>query len=158
MEGKGDKRFRAAALFFSFSILYLLMSDIASGEGLYTRMDELSWGNTVVQAYTTCTEDSHDDDTAVCTEQHFLFINKKTGTAVKVDASGKPVVERDLAGGKIKIKFDAFIPEASRVTLARSMSSSPSRSSKRTGPTNAFLCLTHRSLEAMPIKIRCMKR
>ena len=108
MEGKGDKRFWVAALFLSFSILLVLMSEMASGESLYTRVDELSCGNTVVQAYTTCTEDSHDLETAVCTDQHFLFVNKKTGAIVKVDASGKPVVERDLAGGKIKIKFDAL--------------------------------------------------
>ena len=108
MESKGDKNFRAAALFLSFSILLVPMSDIARGEGLYTRTDELSCGNTVVKAFTTCTEDSHDLDTAVCVDQHFIFINKKTGAAVKVGASGKPIVERDLAGGKIKIKYDAL--------------------------------------------------
>ena len=108
MEGKGGKRFRVAALFLSFSILLVLMSEMASGESLYTRVDELSCGNTVVQAYTTCTEDSHDLETAVCTDQHFLFVNKKTGAIVKVDASGKLVVERDPAGGKIKIKYDAL--------------------------------------------------
>jgi len=108
MEGKGDKRFRTAALFLSFSLLLVLMSDIASGEGFNTRVDELSCGNTVVQAYTTCTEDSHDLETAVCTDQHFLFINKKTGAVVKVDASGKPAVERDLAGGKVEIRYDAL--------------------------------------------------
>jgi len=63
----------------------------------------------VMRAYTTCTEDSHDLETAVCTDQHFLFINKKTGAVVKVDTSGKPVVERDLSGGKIKIKYDAVV-------------------------------------------------
>ena len=108
MEGKGNKRFGAAALFLSFSILLVLMSDIASGEGLYTRVDELSCGSTVVKAFTTCTEDSRDLDTAVCADQHFIFINKRTGAVVKVEASGKPVVDRDLAGGKIKIKYDAL--------------------------------------------------
>ena len=108
MGDEGGKRFMAAALFLFFSILLVLMSDIASGEGLYTRVDELSCGNTVVKAFTTCTEDSHHLDTAVCTDQHFIFINKKTGLAVKIDASGKPVVGRDLAGGKIPIRYDAL--------------------------------------------------
>ena len=108
MEGKVNKNFRAAALFLSFSILLVLMSGIAGGEGLYMRVDELSCGNTVVQAYTTCTEDSHDLDTAVCTDRHFIFISKKRGVIVKVDASGKPVADRDIAGGKIKIKYDAL--------------------------------------------------
>jgi len=107
MKSKDDKRFRVAALFLSFSLLLVLISDIASGEGLYTRVDELSCGNTVVRAYTTCSEDSHDLDAAVCTDQHFLFISKRTGAVVKVNASGKPVVGGDLSGGKIKIRYDA---------------------------------------------------
>jgi len=101
IKGKGDKRFRVAALFLSFSLLLVLMSDIASGEGPNTRVDELSCGNTVVRAYTTCTEDSHDLETAVCTDQHFLFVNKETGASVKLQGSGELVVDRDAKGKKI---------------------------------------------------------
>jgi hypothetical protein len=107
MEVSRSMRFRVAGSLLCFSILLLFATSLRA-EGLYTRTDELSCGNTVVQAYTTCTEDSHDLDTAVCTDQHFVFINKKTGAVVKVDASGKPVVERGVAEGKMKIRYDAL--------------------------------------------------
>jgi len=108
MEGKGEKGFRAAALFLSSSILLVLMGGIASGEGLYTRTDALSCGTTVVQAFTTCTEDSHDDDTAVCTEQHLVFVDKKTGASVRVRGPGEPIVERDPQGKPIRAELNGL--------------------------------------------------
>ena len=95
---------KAVVWLLSFCILFVFITPLR-GEGLYTRKDELSCGNTVVQAFTTCTEDSHDVDTAVCTEQHFLFVNKKTGASVRVQGPGKPVVDRDVAGGKIGARY-----------------------------------------------------
>ena len=85
MEVRRDMRFLAAGWLLYFSILFLFATPLCAEE-LYTRTDELSCGNTVVQAFTTCTEDSHDPKTAVCTDQHFVFINKKTGAADKVDS------------------------------------------------------------------------
>jgi len=108
MDAKSRKRFRVVRWVLFFSTLLALTGGTVRGEELYTRTDELSCGNTVMRAYTTCTEDSHDLDTAVCTDQHFLFINKKAGAVVKVDASGKPIADRGLAGGKIGIRYDAL--------------------------------------------------
>ena len=108
MEGKGEKRFRPAARLLSFSILLVLMSGVASGGGLYTRVDELSCGSTVVQAFTTCTEDSHDDDTAVCTGQRFLFIDNKTGASVKVQGPGKPIAEYDQQGKRTRAELNGL--------------------------------------------------
>jgi hypothetical protein len=108
MKAKGDNRLRIVGWLISFSILLALTSGIARGEGLYTRTDELSCGNTVVQAYTTCTEESQDVDTADCTEQHFLFVNKKTGASVRVEGRGKRVVRRDVHGGKTRAHFNGL--------------------------------------------------
>ncbi|MGA2107618.1 MAG: hypothetical protein ABSH25_08235 [Syntrophorhabdales bacterium] len=107
MAVRRDMRFRVVGWLLYFSILFLFAPPLRAEE-LFTRTDELSCGNALVQAFTTCTEDSHDPKTAVCTDQHFVFINKRTGAAVKVDGSGKPVVQRDLAGGKIRIRYDAL--------------------------------------------------
>ena len=101
MDAKRNEGFRVAGWLVSFSILLALMGGAARGEGLYTREDELSCGNTVVQAFTTCTEDSRDVDTAVCTEQHFLFTDKETGASVRVQGPGKPVADRDAGEGKM---------------------------------------------------------
>ncbi len=93
-------RFRAVGWLLYFSIFFLFTTPLRAEE-LYTRTDELSCGNTVVQAFTTCTEDSHDLDTAMCTDQHFLFINKATGASVRLEGSGDPTVDRYFAGGKV---------------------------------------------------------
>jgi len=92
MEVRRDMRFRAVGWLLYFSILFLFTTPLCAEE-LYTRTDELSCGNTVVQAFTTCTEDSHDLDTAMCTDQHFLFINKATGASVRLEGSGDPTVD-----------------------------------------------------------------
>ena len=101
MDAKRNAGFRVAGWLAFLSILLALMGGAARGEELYTRTDELSCGNTVVQAFTTCTEDSRDVDTALCTEQHFLFTDKKTGASVRVQGPGEPVADRDVGGGKI---------------------------------------------------------
>jgi len=108
MEAKSDKRLRIAGWLLSFPILLTLTTGAARAERLYTRMDELSCGDARVQAFTTCTEDSHDIDTAVCTDQYFVFIDKRTNAAIKVDASGKPIVYREAAPGQIEIWYDAL--------------------------------------------------
>jgi hypothetical protein len=71
------------------SVLFLFLATAARGEGLYTRTDELSCGNTVVHAFSTCYVDpEHADD---CAEQHFLFVKKTSGAFTRVRASGEPV-------------------------------------------------------------------
>jgi len=111
MEAKGSERFRVAGWVLLFSILLALTGGTVRGGELYTRTDELSCGNTVVQAFTTCTEDSHDVDTAVCTEQHFLFVDKKTGASVRVQGPGKPVVPRHIGGGKMGAHYNGLARE-----------------------------------------------
>jgi hypothetical protein len=110
MEVRRDMRFRAVGWLLYFSILFLFTTPLR-GEELFTRTDELSCGNTLVQAFTTCAEDSRNVHTAVCTEQHLLFVNKKSGAFVRVDGLGKTVVDRDLSGGKIDIRHDALARE-----------------------------------------------
>jgi hypothetical protein len=107
MEARRDMRFRAVGWLLYFSILFLFTTPLCAEE-LFTRTDELSCGNTVVQAFTTCTEDSHDVDTAVCMEQHFLFTDKKTGASVRLEGSGDPIVDRGFAGGKTRILYNGL--------------------------------------------------
>lgn len=87
-----------------FLYFLALMGGAARGEGLYTREDELSCGNAMVQAFTTCTEDSKEVYASVCTDQHFLFIDRATGAFVRVEGPGKPVVERDPHGRWIRVE------------------------------------------------------
>ena len=91
-----------------FSILVLFMGAAAHGQDLYTRTGELSCGNTKVQAFTTCTEDSDDVFGGGCTEQHFLFLNRTTGAKVKVNASGHLVIHRDPEGNRVGVWLDGF--------------------------------------------------
>jgi hypothetical protein len=62
----------------------------------------------LVQAFTTCTEDSDEVSYAECTEQHFLFLNRTTGVAVRVKASGHPVVHRDPEGSRTGVWLDGL--------------------------------------------------
>jgi hypothetical protein len=110
---------KAAGWLLSFCIPFLFIIPLRAEE-LYTRTDELSCGNTVVQAFTTCTENSHDLDTAVCTEQHFLFINKKTGAVLRVEGSGEPTVDRYVAGGKTWVVYDGLARDWACLEGARS--------------------------------------
>jgi len=110
MEVRQSMRFGVVGSLLSFSILFLFITSLRA-EGLYTRTDELPCGNTVVQAYTTCTEDSHDVDNAVCTEQHFLFVDKKSGASVRIQGPGEPAAHRDLGGEKMGARCDGFVPE-----------------------------------------------
>jgi len=70
-----------------------LFAAVARGEELYTRVDELMCGDAKVQAVTTCTLEpiGYFPD---CTEQHFLFSNRRAGTSVRVKASGEPAEEQ----------------------------------------------------------------
>jgi hypothetical protein len=101
MDAMALKEFKAVQAFLYFAILFLLMGTPAHGRELYTRTDELSCGNTLVQAFTTCTAES--EEYPWCTEQHFLFRNKTTGAFTRVEASREPVVGRDREGGRIGI-------------------------------------------------------
>ncbi len=107
MEGRRAMRFHGAGWFLSFGVFFVFISPL-SGEELCTRRDELPCGNTVVQAFTTCTADSRDDRSAVCTEQHFLFVNKKTGVSVRVQGPGEPL---DVRGQKIGARRGGFVTE-----------------------------------------------
>jgi hypothetical protein len=95
MEAERDMRFRGAWAFVSFSIFFLLVSTAACGEELYTRKDELQCGDVLVRAFTTCTEET-DLPLPNCTEQHFIFSNQRTGTLVKIRASGKRSVAEPI--------------------------------------------------------------
>jgi hypothetical protein len=66
---------------------------VARGEELYTRVDELSCGDAKVQAVTTCALEPN-PHFPECTEQHFLFFNRRAGTSVRVKASGEPAEEQ----------------------------------------------------------------
>ncbi len=90
---------------FAFFTIFLIFITPLHGEGLYTRTDELSCGDTLVQAFTTCTEDSIDAKTARCFDQHFFFVNKKTGAFTRMEGSGKYITQRD-PGGKIEIQYE----------------------------------------------------
>ena len=84
------------------SVFVLLIPVVpAHGAELYTRTDEFVCGDTKVQAFTTCTEDSHDFDTAICTDQHFIFTNQQTRVSVRAEGSVKQVVKRDSRGRKV---------------------------------------------------------
>ncbi len=112
MKAEGHKRLRVGGWFLAFSILLAPTGGIARAEGLYTRTDELSCGNTVVRAYTTCTDDSRDVDTAAdCTEQHFLFVDNKTGASVRVEGRGRRVVRRNVRGGKMEAHYKGLATE-----------------------------------------------
>jgi len=95
MEAKSDKRLRIGGWLLSFPILLCLTAGAARSEGLYTRTDELLCGDTKVQAFTTCTEET-DPHIPICTEQHFLFINEQAGTSVKVRASGRRTIAEPI--------------------------------------------------------------
>jgi hypothetical protein len=93
MEAGRDVWFKGAWALAFFSILLLFMSTAVSGEGLYTRKDELQCGDVLVQAFTTCTQ----EPVALlpdCTEQHFIFSNQRTGTSVRIKASGEKAEEQ----------------------------------------------------------------
>jgi hypothetical protein len=109
MVARGDMRINSAGVILLFLILFLFMGASARGEGLYTRTDELSCGNTLVQAITTCTEDSDEISYAGCTEQHFLFHNRTTGASVRVEASAHPVVHRTSEGKRTGVWIDGIV-------------------------------------------------
>ena len=89
-----DVRFRGVWVFGFLSVLLIFITPAqGAGPKLYTRTDEMWCGDTKVQAFTTCT-DGTVRPIPDCTEQHFLFSNKRAGTSVKIRASGRPFVDR----------------------------------------------------------------
>lgn len=99
--GIESKRSLTIMLPLLFSLLFSTASAPAATT-LYTQTDELACGDTRVKVFTTCTIGDIEDPQE-CTKQYFLFTDQRTGTELKVKASGRPSSDPIEPGSKTKI-------------------------------------------------------
>jgi hypothetical protein len=92
-----------------FAILIFVTTTFAGD--LSTMEDRLSCGTTEVRAFTTCRVTPTSVFDSECAEQYLLFANSKTGTSVKVPASGQLRERRGAHGKNMGTWLDALACE-----------------------------------------------
>jgi hypothetical protein len=109
---------RSAWRILSLMILFALLTVTpftgdrpATAEDLFTRTDELMCSDVRVKAVTTCTQDSQPIAFAECRDQHFFFINQKTGVVSRLKGSGSLVERFDAQRRKLGKSLNALATE-----------------------------------------------
>jgi hypothetical protein len=88
----GQKGKRSGKFEFTVTCLILFIAFnecLADGKKLYVAEDQMLCENMLVEAYTTCTEESRAVGLSECTDQFFIFNNPEIGGSSKVSGSGE---------------------------------------------------------------------
>lgn len=75
-------------------LLLLISITPVHATDLHTRTDELMCGGTKLSVYTTCIEETTEGPQ--CTEQRFIFLDRKTGASAKAEGPGRRTIEAPI--------------------------------------------------------------
>lgn len=90
-------------------ILFLcVFSGNVNGESLFSSIDEMACSDVVVKAFTTCPSDNKVISLSECTEQHFVFSNKRTGKSTEVKCHGETAAHFGPDGRSLGNYLDAL--------------------------------------------------
>ncbi|MDD3847224.1 MAG: hypothetical protein PHC90_12825 [Syntrophorhabdaceae bacterium] len=99
---------RYAGIVFVLILLSSVLPCIVNGKNLFTSVDEIACSDVVAKVFTKCPPEDNIIPLSECARQHFLFLNKATGTSVEVECSGKNVAHFGPDGRSMGNYLDAL--------------------------------------------------
>jgi len=72
-----------------FVLFSCILAGTVNGKDLFTSVDEIACSDAVVKVSTECPPEDNIIPLSECARQHFVFLNKTTGTSAEVECSGK---------------------------------------------------------------------
>jgi len=99
---------RHAGIVFVLVLFSCVLTGTVNGKDLFTSVDEIECSDSVVKVFTECPPEDNIIPLSECARQHFVFLNKTTGTSVEVECSGKNVAHSGPDGRSMGNYLDAL--------------------------------------------------
>jgi hypothetical protein len=99
---------RYVGIVFVLVLFSCVLTGTVNGKDLFTSVDEMACSDVEVKVFTECPPEDNIIPLSECARQHFVFLNKTTGTSVEVECSGKNVAHSGPDGRSMGNYLDAL--------------------------------------------------